>query len=844
MMRKQIILMTGIGAGVFFWFMDALSNAVFFGNGTLLSQVFNPTLHEVWTRLLAVVVAVAFVSIFRKTALGRKGTEGIATQDEEQYRLVINNINDIVYLAAIGDHPRTGKVELVGGRIEQILGYGPEEFMNDPLLWFRIMHPDDVPVMRESTKKIIASRTTGSRTYRVRHKITGKYLWIEDKVMPRLDGSGKVTGFFGVARDISERKCLEDAIKAAVMRADDEKARSESILEAIGDGISIQDRDFRILYQNHYHKQLIGHHEGELCYVAYENSKDRCEGCPVALAYADGGIHTVERTSRTDRGPLSMEITASPLRDASGAIIAGIEVVRDITQRKKAEQDLKESEEKFRTLFVESKDVFYISTLQGKFLDINPAGVELFGYASREELLSIDIERDLYVYPGEREQFIDVVRKANYAKDYPVHMKRKKGEKLSVLITSVPLRNERGEVIAFRGIIRDVTEQKRLELELLHSQKMEAIGLLAGGIAHDFNNILTAILGYANLLKIKMKDDYLKNFVEQILEASERATHLTKSILTFSRKQMLNPKPIDLNETVGRVQKFLARLIGEDIRLKAVLTGADLMVMADGSQIEQVLMNLATNARDAMPKGGSVTVETARIILDEEFVKVHSYGSPGAYALLSVTDTGTGFDEYTRQRIFEPFFTTKEFGKGTGLGLSIVYGIIKQHGGYINVYSEINNGTTFKIYLPLMMTAEQAAVVEPAAVPAGGSETILLAEDEVRVRKLNTLILEEAGYTVITAQDGQEAVEKFRENSARIKLIIFDVVMPNKNGREAYREIRDISPSAKALFTSGYTADNIHGRGMLTDEEDMISKPVSPKELLLKVREVLDRPVA
>jgi PAS domain S-box-containing protein len=842
-MRKHILLMSVLGTGVFFWFLHAFANAVLFKNGTLLFQLFKPTPHDLWTRLLAIAVAAIFLTIAQKTALKQKRANGPLRENDERYSLVINNINDIVYLAAIGDRSDWEKVELVGGRIEQILGYRPEEFARDPQLWFRIMHPDDVPAFRESTKEIIASGKAGSRTYRVRHKNSSEYLSMEDKVIPYYDSSGTVTGFFCVARDISDRKRMQEAIKTAVMQAENEKARSKSILEAIGDGVSIQDREFRVLYQNQIHKSLTGQHEGEFCYQAYEEREDRCEGCPVALAYADGKIHTLERSSQSGARLLCLEITASPLMDSTGVIIAGLEVVRDITERKKAEKNLKESEEKFRTLFEESKDVFYISTLQGKFLDINPAGVELFGYDSKEELLSIDIERDLYVYPAERKRFVDIVRESNYAKDYEVLMKRKNGEQLTVLITSTPLRNEGGEVIAFRGIIRDVTEQKRLEHELLHSQKMEAIGLLAGGIAHDFNNILTAILGYANLLRNKINDDHLKDYIEQVVEAAERAAHLTKSILAFSRKQMLNPQPVDLNDIVGRVQKLLARLIGEDIELKTVLAGADLMVMADGSQIEQVLMNLATNARDAMPDGGTLIIETARIELDEDFVKMHSYGTPGRYALLSVTDTGTGFDEYDRQRIFEPFFTTKEFGKGTGLGLSIVYGIIKQHGGYINVYSEIKHGTTFKIYLPLMnRKVEDPSVIEAAAVPSGGSETILLAEDEASVRKLNMLILEEAGYTVIAARDGEEAVQKFIEHKAQISLIILDVIMPNKSGKEAYQQIRDISPSAKVFFMSGYTADSIHSRDMLGGDEHIISKPVAPTELLRKVREVLDRP--
>jgi two-component system cell cycle sensor histidine kinase/response regulator CckA len=842
-MHKRVILMAAIGAGVLFWCLDAFLNAVIFKNGTLLLQLLKPTPHEAGTRLLAVTVAAIFFVIFRKTAFVQESADASLRESCEQYRLVINNINDIVYLAAFGDRSHPGRVELVGGRIEKIVGYGSEEFIKDPQLWFRIMHPDDVPVIRESTKKIIDSGKAGSRTYRVRRKNSSEYLWIEDKVVPRLNDSGAVTGFFGVARDISDRKRLQDDIKAAVMHAADEKAISESILEAIGDGVSIQDKEFRVLYQNQIHKDLAGNHEDEFCYQAYEKKERYCGGCPVALAYADGKIHTVERSAPSESGLLYLEITASPLRDSTGAIIAGIEVVRNITQRKKTEEKLKKSEEKYRTLFTEAKDVFYISTLQGKFMDINPAGVGLFGYDSKEELLDIDIERDLYVYPADRKKFVDFVRETNYAKDYEVRMKRKNGDKLTVLITSTPLRNEGGEVIAFRGIIRDVTEQKRLEHELLHSQKMEAIGLLAGGIAHDFNNILTAILGYANLLRTKLNDEFLKQYVEQIVEAAERASHLTKSILTFSRKKMLDPRPIDLNEIVGRMQKFLARLIGEDITLKAVLTG-ELMVMADGSQIEQVLMNLATNARDAMPGGGSLTIETAKIRLDEEFIKTHSYGTPGGYALLSVIDTGTGFSEYERQRIFEPFFTTKEFGKGTGLGLSIVYGIIKQHGGYINVYSEIKQGTTFKIYLPLMeKKAEDSTAVEAAAAPPRGSETILLAEDEASVRKLNTLILEEAGYTVIAARDGAEAVQKYFENRERIDLIILDVIMPNKNGKEAYQEIRKINPSTRAFFMSGYTNDSINSRGMLDSEDHIISKPIAPTDLLHKVREVLDRPL-
>ena len=390
-----------------------------------------------------------------------------------------------------------------------------------------------------------------------------------------------------------------------------------------------------------------------------------------------------------------------------------------VDERTKA---LRESEEKYRTLFEDSKDVVYISTIEGKFLDINSTGVEFFGYDSKEELLKVNIAKDFYLNPYDRKKFIQTMEQQGFVKDYELLMRRKDGEILILLSTATPYRDKEGKITEYRGIMRDVTHQKKLEQQLLHAQKMESVGQLAGGVAHDFNNILQAIIGYASLLKMKIKeDDPLRRNVDQILASSERAANLTQSLLAFSRKQIINLQPVKINEIVKRVEKLLLRIIGEDIELKTILNPPpppfdkggqrgieDLIVMADSGQIEQVLMNLATNARDAMPNGGSLTVETEIVELDEKYIKTHGYGEPGVYALISFTDTGVGMDEKTKERIFEPFFTTKEVGKGTGLGLSMVYGIIKQHNGYINAYSELGKGTTFKIYLPLT----KAEVVE------------------------------------------------------------------------------------------------------------------------------------
>jgi CheY-like chemotaxis protein/two-component sensor histidine kinase len=331
-------------------------------------------------------------------------------------------------------------------------------------------------------------------------------------------------------------------------------------------------------------------------------------------------------------------------------------------------------------------------------------------------------------------------------------------------------------------------------------------------------------------------------FLDNILGSAERAASLTQSLLAFSRKQVISPRDIDLNGCIRKVEKFLARVIGEDITLTTALSAEALMVYADVTQIEQVLMNLAANARDAMPKGGRLMIESGRAMLDDEYMRTRGYGKQGSYAMLSVSDSGEGMDEEMQKKIFEPFFTSKEVGKGTGLGLAIVYGIVKQHNGYINVYSEPGKGTTFTIYLPLVsFRAEEDRHTEVLQPLRGGAETILVAEDNEAVRLLNRDVLQEHGYTVIEAADGEEALQKFREHQDRISLFILDVIMPKKNGREVFEEARRSNPNVKALFTSGYPADLIQKEGVLEKGLHFLSKPSSHQALLRKVREVLDQ---
>jgi signal transduction histidine kinase len=412
-----------------------------------------------------------------------------------------------------------------------------------------------------------------------------------------------------------------------------------------------------------------------------------------------------------------------------------------------------------------------------------------------------------------------------------------------------PQFDENGDVIGYFGVARDVSERKkaqedraRLEAQLLQAQKMEAVGQLAGGIAHDFNNILTAIIGYASLLEIKLgADSPFKPYIDQILSSTEKSANLTSQLLAFSRKQIMSPKETDLNELMKRMGVLLKRLIGEDVEFKTCFTDTHLTAMVDRGQIEQVLLNLCTNARDAMPHGGLLAISTDVLEVDEKSKETYDLDRLGRYAVITVTDTGKGLDETTRQRIFEPFFTTKEIGKGTGLGLSIVYGIIKQHNGNVTVYSEPGKGTTFKICLPLIEHSTGTTEAEEVITSRGGTETILVVEDNEAVRTLTSHILQEVGYTVIEAVDGNDAIKRFMENKDSIKLAMLDVVMPKRSGKEVSDAIRKITSDVRVLLTSGYTADIINTKGISEEGLDFISKPITPNNLLTKVRDILDR---
>ena len=413
------------------------------------------------------------------------------------------------------------------------------------------------------------------------------------------------------------------------------------------------------------------------------------------------------------------------------------------------------------------------------------------------------------------------------------------------------MRDGEGHVKQCQIAVVDITkrkhaeeEQVRLKDELFHARNLASVGKLAGGVAHNFNNLLTVVMGYASLLATELKeDDPLREYAQKIIHSSQIAANLTQDLLAFSRKKPLNLQPVNMNKIIEDTEGILSKLLRENIKLGTALSDKDCVVMADSHQIMHVLMNLATNARDAMPNGGELKICTDSVGMDDVFIKAHGFGETGKYVLISISDTGVGMDGRTRLRVFEPFFTTKEVGRGTGLGLASVYGLVKQHNGYIEVESEAGNGTTFRIYLPLVTPRVSGIKTEAESMPKGGTETILLAEDEDDVRSLMKIALERNGYEVIEAMDGKEAVDKFVRDEDKIKFLLFDVIMPAKSGRQAYDEIKKIKPDLKApvLFMTGYSDDVVRKGNIIDSGLDYILKPVSPIRLLEKVREVLDR---
>jgi PAS domain S-box-containing protein len=511
-----------------------------------------------------------------------------------------------------------------------------------------------------------------------------------------------------------------------------------------------------------------------------------------------------------------------------------------LVERGRAQQVLQTNEERYRDVVENARDLIYYHDLQGNYRAVNQAVETITGY-SRDEALRMNITDTVAPDDLERARHM-IARKLAGEKitAYRLKIVAKDGRQIAVEVNTRLVRRK-GKVIGVQGIARDVTERLHIEEQLRQAQKMEAVGQLAGGIAHDFNNLLTVITGYSELALRRLPvEDTLRHHVAEIKKAGVRAATLTRQLLAFSRKQVLQPKVIDLNSIVANMGEMMRRLIGEDVELRTVLAPELGSTKADPGQIEQVIMNLVVNARDAMPHGGNLIIETENVYLNESYTESHISVRPGAYVMLAVSDTGEGISTENKEHIFEPFFTTKETGRGTGLGLSTVYGIVKQSGGNIWVYSEVGQGTVFKVYLPRVDEVPQEYTRRgDVAETLHGNETVLVAEDDQRVRSLVREVLEHYGYRVLAAERGDIALQLAQQCDGPIDLLLTDVVMPKMSGRTVADQLRTIHPELKVLYMSGYTDESIVHHGVLDPNTPFLQKPFTPQVLARKVRGVL-----
>jgi PAS domain S-box-containing protein len=508
------------------------------------------------------------------------------------------------------------------------------------------------------------------------------------------------------------------------------------------------------------------------------------------------------------------------------------------------EEDLRAAEEKYRNIFENAVEGIFQARPDGRIISANPALARILGHDSAEDLLRSASELGSQVYVSEKryKEYVHLMETGGQVRGFEAQFQCRDGTVQWVSINARTVLDSDGYPVYYEGTAESITERKKLESQLRHAQKMESIGTLAGGVAHDFNNILTTIMGYCSLIMMKAgKGNPVLGYIDQIMEAANRASTLTQSLLSFSRKQATEIKMVEINESIRSVEKLLRRIIGEDIELQTSLCSERLHATVGDGQIGQLLMNLATNARDAMPEGGVLAVKTEQAHLSADFIKKTTEGGEGVYAAIEVTDTGKGMDERTKDKVFDPFFTTKEVGKGTGLGLSIVYGIVKQNKGYINITSEPGKGSVFTVYLPLAESSGDMGSLHEKADLQGGNETILVAEDNIQVREIVTTTLRDFGYTIIEAFDGADAIEKFGDHRADIDLLLLDVIMPRKNGKEAYLEIKKMRPDIRAIFMSGYTGDILTRKGISRVGIPMISKPIVIEKLLKEIRDVLEK---
>ncbi len=795
-----------------------------------------------------------------------KRAEQALRRKEQEYRQLVESVQAIFWRA----DAQTFQFLFVSREAEAILGYPLERWTTDPTFWADHLHPED----RAWAVDFCARETNARRSHELEYRmiaVDGRVVWLNDVVHVVVEND-RPTELFGFMVDVSAAKRAEQ-IQLATYRISEAAHAARNLQELfqaiheIVDGLMPAKNFYIALYDA----------ATELLSFPYFVDEYDVEFAPKKLGkgltehvlrtgqplLATPEVHQeLERRGEAELiGAPSIDWLGVPLKIGNrtiGVLVAqtytpGVrygETEKNILQfvstqvamaieRKRTEEQLQDSERRYRLLFQSNPEAMWVYEFETlRILAVNEAAIDRYGY-SEGEFLSMSI-RD--IQPASELEKLEQMMKsqAGIGSYAGLRHRKKDGTLIDVEIEARP--------IEFAGrqarlvLARDVTAQRQLEAQLRQAQKMEAVGQLAGGIAHDFNNLLTAILGSTQLLMHDLAPgDQRREDAEEIKKAAMRAADLTRQLLAFSRRQVLAPKVLDLNAVVANMDKMLQRLIGEDIELVTSLDPTVGRVSADPGQLEQVLLNLAVNARDAMPKGGRLTIETSNMALDKNQAGRHHRLPPGAYVLFAVSNTGVGMDEATQAHLFEPFFTTKEIGKGTGLGLATVYGIVKQSGGYIWVYSEPGHGTTFKIYLPRITGTADTVVPAPESQQLRrGTETVLLVEDAAPVRALARRSLEAYGYAVLDAADGFAAFELSARHPGGIDILVTDVVMPGMSGRELAERLAPRRPRMKVLYTSGYTDDAMVRQGVLRSGVAFLQKPFVPETLARKVRDVLD----
>ena len=696
--------------------------------------------------------------------------------------------------------------------------------------WTAMVHPQDLPSVEAALRRIVDEKNQDSAEFRiVLPDGTIRVISIVGRSL--IDEFGNVNRVIGTAQDIGERK-----------RADERISLLSQAVENSSEFIAMGDTNGNISFANDAWLRALGYTEREVIgqnfqFILSPNNSAKILEEIDAKTLAGGWTGECLQRCK-DGSDLPVLLSTGALKDRDGNFTGVFGIARDISDRKKMEDKLR----RLAAIVESSDDAIISKTLDGIIQSWNRGAERMYGYSAAE---AIGKPIAMLCPPGQRDEIptlLEKVKRGEGVEHYESVRVKKDGKQIRIALTISPVRDSAGRIIGASAIGRNITDTKQMEEMFRQSQKMEAVGRLAGGVAHDFNNMLSVIIGYSEILLERTNTDVqMRQQCEEIKRAGERAASLTRQLLAFSRQQVLEPRILNLNTSVAEIEKMLRRLIGEDVELRTSLHSALGSVKADPGQIEQIIMNLAVNARDAMPQGGKLVIETANELLDEDYAFHHPTCAPGRYVSLTVTDDGAGMSPETKARIFEPFFTTKELGKGTGLGLATVYGVVKQSGGFVWVYSELGQGSVFKIYLPRIDTPEQRIQpLEPAPEFIRATETVLLVEDEPSVRKLTRNLLEQGGYTVLEADNGEHAVDIARKHSGPIHLLLTDVVMPGMTGPILVEKIASVHPEAIPLYVSGYSGSFGTQTGLVPEGAALLQKPFTRAALLKKLRSLLD----